>query len=111
MMKTDEAALWRSWIAKIAADPEMTRDRLLRHLQLHVAAHMPNADAPPARWERWLAGTYNLLAILESMVRVDPAHAVGLARLYRHWETDPTNHTPPPTGLVAVCRKISETHK
>jgi hypothetical protein len=107
----DAVDIWRLWITRIAADPEMDRDRLLRHIQLHVAAHMPNADAPRQRWERWLAGTYNLLAILASMTGCDPAHEVGVARLFRHWETAPTGHTPPPPGLVGVCRDISAAFK
>lgn len=107
----DPVDAWRLWIIKIAADPQMDLDRLLRHLQVHVASHMPNADAPVERWNRWLAGTYNLLAILCSMVKCDPSHEVGIARLFRHWETAAHDHTPPPNGLVSVCREISEVHK
>jgi hypothetical protein len=107
----DVLDVWRLWIVKIAADPEMDLDRLLRHVQLHVGAHMPNADAPRERWERWLAGTYNLLAILAATVQVDPGHEVGVARLFRHWETSPADHTPPPEGSVTLCRSICAAHK
>jgi hypothetical protein len=110
-VEIDSAEVWRLWIVKIAADPEMDRDRLLRHIQLHVDRHMPNADAPVERWERWLAGTYNLLAILVSMVGCDPPHEVGVARLFRHWQTAAADHTPPPEGLMTVCRSMASVHK
>lgn len=89
----------------------MSRDRLLRHIQLHINNHMPNADAPKERWERWLAGTYNLLAILTEMVEVNPGFEVGVARLFRHWQTAPTDHTPPPKGTIEACRSISDLFK
>jgi hypothetical protein len=103
--------VWQEWIQLIAADPQMDLDRLLRHVQLHVGKHMPNADAPTQRWERWLAGTYNLLAVLCTMVGKDPSHEVGIARLFRHWETAAADHTPPPKGAVLLCRDVSAKYK
>ena len=107
----DSVDIWRSWIIQISKDPEMDLDRLLRHIQLHVASHMPNVDAPKQRWERWLAGTYNLLAILSGITGCNPNYEMGIARLFRHWETSPNNHTPPPNGLVKICRTITSDHK
>jgi hypothetical protein len=89
----------------------MDRRRLLDHIRLHVDAHMPDAGAPPERWERWMAGTYNLLAILGAMVGVEPGFEAGVARLFRHWQTAPADHTPPPLGAVDACRAISSEFK
>ena len=88
--------LWRAWIIEIANDPEMDMERAMRHLQKHVQSHMPNADAPEKRWEEWLAGSYNLLAILGCMVGIDPKHPVGIGCLMTKWLKEPTNYTPPP---------------
>lgn len=87
---------WRAWIINIAADPEMDKDRVMRHIQDHVRKHMPNADAPQERWEEWLGGAYNLLAIMGTMVGIDPKHEVGIDLLFRKWQSNPTDHTPPP---------------
>lgn len=93
--------MWRVWIAEIAKDPEMDRERIMRHIQAHVLNHMPNADAPRERMEEWLAGTYNLLAILTCALGIDPAHSIGVDLLMRKWVSDKNNHTPPPEILKA----------
>lgn len=91
--------LWRAWIIQIANDPEMDVDRILRHLQDHVGLHMPDEDAPQNRWEAWIAGTYNLLAILGCMKGIDPEHKVGINLLLKKWSENPINYTPPPTTV------------
>lgn len=91
--------LWRAWIEKIVRDPEMDRDRIMRHLQAHIGQHMPNEDAPRERWEEWLAGSYNLLAILSTAVGINPHFAVGNELLLRKWLSAPTDHTPPPATV------------
>lgn len=95
LVATPEAC-WRAWVAAIAADPQMDRRRTIEHIQAHVGQHMPNDDAPKERWEEWLAGTYNLLAILGVMVGSDPPYIVGADLLFRKWLKAPDDHTPPP---------------
>ena len=93
---------WRAWVQAIAADPDMTKKRALAHLRKHVGGHLD-----PKRFEEWLAGCYNLLAILSSMYGMDPKHIVGADLLYRKWLSDPTNHTPPPKKQTKKVRRAS----
>lgn len=100
---------WSKWIVEIANDKEsMTLLRLMEHLQLHVQQHMPDADADQGRWLQWLAGTYNLLAILSEMVGCHPSFEIGVSRLFQKWRQHPFDHTPPPSGMVELCRSIAE---
>jgi hypothetical protein len=92
-------ALWRAWIEKIVTDPEMSTDRILRHLQEHVQSHIPDADAANERWEEWLAGTYNLLAILSTALGISPPFTLGSELLLRKWLSAPSDHTPPPAAV------------
>ncbi len=110
-MVNDPVQAWQQWIHAISLDPGMDRSRLIEHLQLHVAAHMPNADAPQERWLQWMAGTYNLLGILSAMTGCHPGFELGVGRLFQKWRQHPFDHTPPPTGLVQVCRDIAEARK
>jgi hypothetical protein len=103
--------MWRLWITEIIKDPEMNRDRIMRHVQLHVGNHMPNADATKERWEAWLAGTYNLLAILAANLGMDPPHAVGIDLLLRKYLADPMNHTPPPKKIKKVVEQTRQKEK
>lgn len=103
--------VWAEWIVKIANDPQMDKDRLLRHLQLHINSHMPNADANKERWLRWIAGTYNLLGVLVGMTTAEPTFEHGVSRLFRHWETACFDHTPPPKGKIEICRSMSKVFK
>jgi hypothetical protein len=96
LLTADPQACWRAWIQSIAHNPEMDMRRLMDHIQLHVGKHMPNHDAPPVRWEQWIAGTYNLLAILGSMTDIVAPHELGIELLYRKWASAPSDHTPPP---------------
>jgi hypothetical protein len=98
--------IWTAWINKIAADPDMDKSRLIEHIQLHVQKHMPNADAHQTRWLQWLAGTYNLLAILSAMVECHPDFDAGVAKLFQRWRQHPHDHTPPPAGMVGVAREL-----
>lgn len=102
---------WRSWVIQIARDPEMSRDRAMRHLQKHVARHMPDENATKERWEEWLGGTYNLLAILGCMIGIDPKHDVGVDLLFRKWVNDPTNYTPPPKKIKKTVKKCKQCGK
>ncbi len=89
----------------------MDLDRLLRHLQEHVASHMPDAEAHPQRWLQWLAGTYNLLGILSGMVGVNPTFEMGIARLFNKWRQHPFDHTPPPAGRLDEFKLLAEVGK
>ena len=100
-------AMWRAWIREIAGDKEMDKDRVIRHIQAHVAKHMPNADAPVERWEEWLAGSYNLLAILGCMLGIDPKHTVGVDLLLRKYNSAPADHTPPPVRVPEPTQRSS----
>lgn len=82
---------WRGWIQDIANDPDVTFDRILVHLKEHVGGHLNQK-----RFEEWLVGCYNLLAILGSMKGINPQYVLGVDLLYRKWLFDPNNHTPPP---------------
>ncbi|RDJ35414.1 MAG: hypothetical protein DWQ19_11400 [Crenarchaeota archaeon] len=100
---------WSEWIRQIANDSDMDRSRLIEHLQIHIKDHMPDSDAHPDRWNQWLAGTYNLLAILSAMVGCNPSFELGVARLFRKWQQHPFDHTAPPK--VEIYREISELGK
>lgn len=91
--------LWRAWIEKIVADPEMNLDRTMRHVQAHIGQHMPDADADKDRWEEWLAGSYNLLAILSTELGINPPFTMGNELLLRKWLKAPSDHTPPPEAV------------
>jgi hypothetical protein len=101
-------ACWRAWINSIVNDEEMSTDRVLRHLQLHVRQHVPDADAPKERWLEWLGGTYNLLAILCASVGVEPSYDMGISLLLGKFNDDPTNHTPPPLSLAEIASMLPE---
>lgn len=73
----------------------MDVERVMQHIQAHIGQHLPNADAPQERWKEWLGGAYNLLAILGTMVGIDPKHEVGVDLLFRKWASEPSDHTPP----------------
>lgn len=83
---------WRAWIQAIANDPDMTIDRALTHLKKHISSHFDST-----RFEEWLAGCYNLLAIVSCIRGTNPQYIIGADLLFRKWLSDPTNHTPPPT--------------
>lgn len=69
----------------------MTVNRTLAHLKKHIGDHLDED-----RFEEWLAGCYNLLAIVGYMRRINPQYIIGTDLLYRKWLSDPDNHTPPP---------------
>lgn len=94
-MSTPEE-LWRVWVAAIAADPEMDVKRTMKHLHKHMRNHIPDPDDSKERWEEWLAGAYNLLAILAAQKGVKPLHEQGVLLLYKKWLGAPGDHTPPP---------------
>lgn len=99
--------IWKTWIVDIASDPNMDLDRLVRHLQVHVADHMPNAESHPERWVQWMAGTYNLLGILSAMTHSHPDHELGLSRLFQKFKQHPADHTPPPKGTLKLIRDLT----
>lgn len=91
---------WRAWIQAIANDPDMTSDRALAHLKKHIGTHLD-----PARFEEWLAGCYNLLAIIGCIRGTDPQHLIGTDLLYRKWLSNPTNYTPPPKEKTKKAKR------
>jgi hypothetical protein len=91
---------WQAWVREIVHDPQMNLDRVMAHVKVHMANHMPAGDASPERWTEWLAGCYNLLAILGGTINIDPAYAVGANMLFRKWMQEPESHTPPPLQIV-----------
>ena len=88
--------VWRIWIRDIVNDPQMDKARVIKHIRAHVLKHMPEMRDSKKRWEAWLAGAYNLLAILGSMKGTDPPHELGIDLLHRKWIESPSDHTPPP---------------
>lgn len=91
---------WQAWVLKIANDPEMDLDRIIDHVSEHASKHMPNKDAPAEQWADWMAGCYNLLAILGHMVGCNPSYVTGVDLLFRKWVSAPIDHTPPPQETV-----------
>ena len=87
---------WRSWIANIARDPQMSSDRAVQHLISHITKHRPDKNDKIGRWEEWLGGAYNLLAIVAAIHGLDPSYKIGVNLLFRKWEYSKTDHTPPP---------------
>ena len=107
--RVNTVGYWRSWINDIVADPEMDTDRVIRHIQHHIANHMPNEDATQSRWEEWLSGTYNLMAILCASLGIEPTYEYGLSKLLEKHEENRNNTTPPPAIIPAnfEFRKLS----
>jgi len=91
---------WQAWIRAIATDPDMSADRALVHLKNHVGGHLN-----PNRFVEWLAGCYNLLAILGCIQGIDPQYLVGVDLLYRKWLSNPNNYTPPPVGKTKKAKR------
>jgi hypothetical protein len=87
---------WRIWIRAICNDPQMSAERAIKHLQRHVSKHIPDPKDAKERWEEWIAGTYNLLAIVGQTVNCADPHEVGVNLLFRKWVQSPFDHTPPP---------------
>lgn len=88
--------LWRLWICQIVHDKDMSEKRAVAHIRRHVLKHMPDTKDSKDRWEEWLAGAYNLFAILGSILGIDPPHEIGVDLLYRKWLKAPFDYTPPP---------------
>lgn len=99
--------IWRIWIQEIVKDPDMDRKRIIAHVRKHILKHMPDEKDSPERWSEWLAGAYNLFAILGTMQGIDPSHEAGVDLLYRKWLKSPFDYTKPP---VKTVRKKVEDH-
>lgn len=95
-------SLWRLWIGDIVRDPSMDGPRIIAHVRKHVQNHMPDEGDSKERWEEWLAGAYNLLAILGAKFETDPPHVLGIDLLHRKWLKAPCDHTPPPVSPTKV---------
>lgn len=102
------ASMWRLWLQEIVKDPTMNKSRTIAHLRKHVQDHMPDPGDNKEQWEEWLAGTYNLLAILGGMYGTDPPHELGVELLYRKWIKSPFDHTPPPVKKERVPQRKSK---
>ena len=104
-----EYEAWSQWITDIGADEAMSVDRVLRHIQKHASKDMPNADAPDWRWMEWIAGMYNLLAILQSMKSLIVPFSVGVRALNSQLHTrlkNPRDYTPPPERLLGIISEL-----
>lgn len=99
---------WKAWVLDIARDPEMDLERAMVHLQKHVGMHIPSIEKGEAidfdRLQEWMAGCYNLLAIIGAMAGIDPKHEMGLDLLLRKWQSNKSDHTPPPKQLISKYR-------
>jgi len=102
--------LWRSWICEIVQDPSMDKDRAIAHVRKHILEHMPDVNDSKERWEEWLAGVHNLLAILGNLYEIAPPHELGIELLYRKWLKSPFDHTPPPIPKQRVKKRIKKTY-
>ena len=102
LLTASPEACWRAWIQAIANNPDYNLRGIMDHLQLHVGKHMPNHDAPKERWQAWLAGTYNLLAILAGMTGSITPYSLGNELLYRKWRKEPDDHMPPPIKVENI---------